>query len=523
MASPSRGRASKAPSAHRPPGRAASPRLSKVPAEEGPLTECRSRCRACDADITAVRPRPPKALQPPRFYIEEAGGFNFSRVAGAVERKLGGSPPDLVYPVGEGQYLFELPLLRALAANPSRTLDPKLAAFHVLAVMPWTSYMAAKHGGGDLAAHDARMRRAATEVGRNLDFAQGKPFVLLFGGETLHTLGPELGRALARGNAIMACTDPTNAAIGPNNRHPAHTLMERAVALPYYAQAFAALPTAPARPGARGPESEPKPAAARRSELRDRLSGGRVSPSERAVPRTRLLNDVGPALVQPPTRPSGRGRAARLFNASRLLNTSRAGFMFHGGLGRFDFGNRQRMTTVMSRMRKLRPELNVDVRIGEFSRGNQTALVRAFDPEAYRRSGGAYQSASICLVPAGDVITSRRLFDALSAGCVPLLLRSWYLLTKNRQTFYTALPFPSLIDWQNITLRLVPAYSSSACIDADVRWLAAWHARPLDAMRRRGHRVFRRHMDYRANPAGVASALLLELAHSRKERQRSSA
>ena len=56
----------------------------------------------------------------------------------------------------------------------------------------------------------------------------------------------------------------------------------------------------------------------------------------------------------------------------------------------------------------------------------------------YMRSGGAYRAASICMVPAGDVLSSRRLFDALSAACVPLLLRSWYLLNKNKQTFYTA-------------------------------------------------------------------------------------
>ena len=55
------------------------------------------------------------------------------------------------------------------------------------------------------------------------------------------------------------------------------------------------------------------------------------------------------------------------------------------------------------------------------------------------------------------------------AGCVPLLLRSWYLLNKNSQTFYTALPFPSLVNWEEITLRLVPAYSSAGCIDGDAR------------------------------------------------------
>ena len=78
--------------------------------------------------------------------------------------------------------------------------------------------------------------------------------------------------------------------------------------------------------------------------------------------------------------------------------------------------------------------MRIDLRVAELSRGNQSSLGSAFDVEAYKRSGASYRQASICLVPAGDVITSRRLFDALSAGCVPLLLRSWFLLQKNHQT-----------------------------------------------------------------------------------------
>jgi hypothetical protein len=38
---------------------------------------------------------------------------------------------------------------------------------------------------------------------------------------------------------------------------------------------------------------------------------------------------------------------------------------------------------------------------------------------------------------------------------------------------------------------------------------------PLDMIRRRGHLAFRRHLDYAANPAGIASALLAEIAAQR--------
>ena len=96
--------------------------------------------------------------------------------------------------------------------------------------------------------------------------------------------------------------------------------------------------------------------------------------------------------------------------------------MFHGGFGRFDFGNRERMHKVMLRVRSLEPRVRIDLRVAEFSRGNQSVLRRGFDVGAYNRSGGAYRDASICMVPAGDVLSSRRLFDSLSAGANRLLI-----------------------------------------------------------------------------------------------------
>lgn len=207
---------------------------------------------------------------------------------------------------------------------------------------------------------------------------------------------------------------------------------------------------------------------------------------------------------------------AHAFATSTGASAPRTGVMFHGGLGRWDFGNRARMKRIFVRIESTQSSVSVDRRIAEVSRGNQSALRGTFDVEAYRRSGLAYQASSICLVPAGDTITSRRLFDALAASCIPVLLRSGYLMNQRNQTFYTALPFPSSVDWANISLRLVPGASSS-CVAADATWLLAWHARSLGAMRRRGHSAFRRHMDYASNPSGVASALLAELAASGAE------
>ena len=198
---------------------------------------------------------------------------------------------------------------------------------------------------------------------------------------------------------------------------------------------------------------------------------------------------------------------------SRGRGAPRRGVMFHGGLHRFDHGVRDRMVAIMQRLNGTRTPVNL--RVGEFTRSSaaRNASTAPSRRAAYQVSGGAYSNASICLAPSGDVLSSRRLFDALAAACVPVLLRSRWLLEQRKQTFYASLPFPRSIDWQNATLRLVPSPNRN-CVGPDADWIGAWHesAAPLEALRRRGAAAFRRHLDYERNPAGVVSALLAEVA-----------
>ena len=106
--------------------------------------------------------------------------------------------------------------------------------------------------------------------------------------------------------------------------------------------------------------------------------------------------------------------------------------------------------------------------------------------------------------------------DFKMTGRPPMAHGEEFAITDSEYADDTALPFPSLVSWEDLTLRLVPAYSSAACIDGDARWLSAWHSRSLEAMRRKGLAAFHRHMDYRLNPTGVASALLVEVAARRR-------
>ena len=61
-----------------------------------------------------------------------------------------------------------------------------------------------------------------------------------------------------------------------------------------------------------------------------------------------------------------------------------------------------------------------------------------------------------CLVPEGDTTTSRRLFDALAAGCVPVVIAKLSGggkgLTSNEFAMDANLPYTNLVDWARIAI-----------------------------------------------------------------------
>ena len=50
--------------------------------------------------------------------------------------------------------------------------------------------------------------------------------------------------------------------------------------------------------------------------------------------------------------------------------------------------------------------------------------------------------SKLCLVPTGDTVASRRLFNAMSAGCVPVVVTP-----KGLSGYLKELPFPQIIEW----------------------------------------------------------------------------
>ena len=119
----------------------------------------------------------------------------------------------------------------------------------------------------------------------------------------------------------------------------------------------------------------------------------------------------------------------------------------------------------------------------------------------------AYLSSKLCLAPAGDTPTSRRLFDSMAAGCLPVLMAPPEDIMPN-------LPFPKAIDWpQTVLFGGGLSCSLSDNANATIRWLQSLlqpeNEKKLQCMARRAQKVFLKYLTLRDE--GVVSALLHEI------------
>ena len=197
--------------------------------------------------------------------------------------------------------------------------------------------------------------------------------------------------------------------------------------------------------------------------------------------------------------------------AGTLQSSGRSGYAFHGNTHRADGGVRGALRNIRAMMRT-----NVSWRSagGVSLASSGTAIGRTLD---------AMRAARLCFVPSGDTSNSRRLFDALAVGCIPVVMRARFdmraLLTRQ-------LPFPRSIDWNSLLFALAPGLvtiaerregpvgQAAGCRADEARWLDQVHemdAAHLLAVARRGHLAFCAHLDVRGNARGVADALLCEL------------
>ena len=132
---------------------------------------------------------------------------------------------------------------------------------------------------------------------------------------------------------------------------------------------------------------------------------------------------------------------------------------------------------------------------------------------------------AMCFAPQGDTMTSRRLFDALAAGCVPVVLKC---LGHGRSELALGnLPFPHTLRWRALALFLMPRRTRlsdregaargerALCRREQAEWLAAQYANRTRwrALARAGRRAFEAALDVEFGPEGVAHAMLRELRY----------
>ena len=135
----------------------------------------------------------------------------------------------------------------------------------------------------------------------------------------------------------------------------------------------------------------------------------------------------------------------------------------------------------------------------------------------------------------GSTDTSRRLFDALATGCVPVVVKN--IGGKPREVLLANLPFTHSLNWRGLAYFLAAGGARiehrrvTAATRAQKQWentsmtwmdscrreeaalLDTWHGdtTTLALLRLNALHAFRAHLDVELNPRGVASALLREL------------
>jgi len=171
-------------------------------------------------------------------------------------------------------------------------------------------------------------------------------------------------------------------------------------------------------------------------------------------------------------------------------------FTFHGKTNRRNGGSdRPQLLKLSERV------LNTSVRNRDFKDFMSPAQFVA----ASKDTAETYLRSAFCFVPAGDTPTSRRLFDSIAAGCVPIVLANFDDISRN-------LPFRGAVDWANIAIFAGPLSCAMQNEDVMASWLQGLvsdsDAAIVAGMRQKGRDEFRRALSY-ATPA-VAGSLLVE-------------
>ncbi|KAG8468695.1 hypothetical protein KFE25_013778 [Diacronema lutheri] len=458
-------------------------------------------CMPTDRDVRKHAPgrswRVPLPERTP-FFLDEGPGLEMRAVHACLDEELARAQErapepryfDDILPPNKAAYLSDLLVLRALRAHPQRVLDPTTAALHFTGVTPHASLVA---NFSCLArtrtTHEQRMRLAAAALREKAALAARMGsrtlYVIMHPSWNWRAIGTEL-RALLREpehreRFVVVTGDRTYAA----RISRAHA--EAAVLVPYVASArldqlaraehFAIAPCARGGRASDG-DAPPHGAIARLgaggADGVDLAGGGGADIADAACARG-SGDDAAWAKVRP-------------ISCYFVGNMHR-----QRGEGKVRFKAVEALSTGAPRGRY------VD-RV--FRQQNVHRLSYA---EMAVECAREMRGSRFCLAPAGDVPTSRRLPDALAAGCVPVHIGRFELMRSN-------LPFPHHVDWGAVAIfaggvDCLQRVNASATLGA---LLEAIDPRLLRAASAHARAVYVRTLSF-GRGGGAPSALLREL------------
>ena len=431
----------------------------------------------------------------PTFFLHEDGVFNFSDVTSCFVRAVG-SEPDLddldehVFP-DVAMHLADLWYLKQFRTHPRRVYDPAEATIHVVGVALTAAFRAHRgekwdpswksprlggklggpYGCGNMDVLHARLGKVARYLSNSFYFQRhlGRDWLLLNSFYWVKTvLGDELGELALQGPMLFTTSDRQYV-------HYRELLNESAVVpsvIPY--KSHYALDDA-AWIDSKYPQTTP-----RHSQLMFHGSTGRGSSTNR---RNEYTEGSLRGLMCDALRES--------FRENSSLNCVR------------HYAMTSATSLLQTQVGKAKSSADAT---GQKPPG-PTWLAVTSGRRASLQTVSSYLSSKLCPVPAGDTPTSRRLFDAMAGGCIPILFAPFEDIAPN-------LPFPSSLNWKRLALfggGLTCSFVEHR--NETVGWLRKLldpaHEAGLECLRKRVRSAYRRHISLRGH--GAVTSLLFEL------------
>ena len=396
-------------------------------------------------------------LQPVAFYLHGDGAFDFTQEAAALRAAaVATGVDDASVPDSwqwHFQYAFDVFVIPALYRHPHRTLDAHATSLHVLGLIP----SAARFGYNTTATLAQRMDLVVDALlGQGVDRASASAAA---------------ARAMWTNHSVrLLVIVPAEHLMNQIGKRLAHLLLRR----PDQVHLAVCDP-----------------------------SFGSIKPN---LPFAALYKHALtlPYVVRPSfSRVACGGRPESVTRDTRARSRR---VVFHGDTARYDGGARAAVRDILLLINESDMHSSTHARLNSSAYREQFALTES-----------AMLSGAMCLVPAGDTPTSRRLFEAMAAGCVPIIVR-------DRRLWSYALPFDAIVKWPSFAYFLHPADMgrngrqrppAESGTWQSRRAEAAWVTEQRDGMTRTVHRArelaraaFCAHMDPQANPSGAADALL---------------